>query len=303
MMATNSFHSAFAQHSVDDDATARFVPHWRIRNDVWISSYYASYEIISHLAIPVEDHVLANLNNFEVLRMSYQSLGQSTLGQAKLLKRFEQLHHDHHELVNQHEGCQELSDRLIKVKNDYERKLREMKKEKDEWRKTSADQVEKIKKLEKDLEMAHHNVVKEIISTVVSGLHDSAKYKKSLVVLFSLSFTARCPYRQKDEKLGEILKQTDNLDIEGSKAWKSKYKELSTIEYPYVQKIVDSHMLPLDEPMKIVPDVLNVEKTGPSALATSTKALGPEHGFGRNHTSEFPPEYPGAWRANNTLAS
>ncbi|GJW78801.1 hypothetical protein Tco_0140483 [Tanacetum coccineum] len=85
------------------------------------------HSILLSLNIPLmmmlpEDPVLANLSNFEVLRMSYQSLGRSTLGQAKLLKRFEQLHRDHHEIVNQHEGCQELFDRLIKVKNDYERK-------------------------------------------------------------------------------------------------------------------------------------------------------------------------------------
>ncbi|GJU47930.1 hypothetical protein Tco_1217485 [Tanacetum coccineum] len=73
--------------------------------------------------------------------------------------------------------------------------------------------------------------------------------------------------------LSSLLHLAGSLDFEGSKAWKSKYKELFTIEYPYVQKIVDSYMLPLDELMKIVPDVLNVEKTGPSALATSTSQI------------------------------
>ncbi|GJV96010.1 hypothetical protein Tco_1547587 [Tanacetum coccineum] len=82
-----------------------------------------------------------------------ESLGWSTLAHAELLKRFEKLNHDHLEFIQRHEGCQELSDKLSQPKNDYGRekdlvdKLREMEKERDEWRQTSSEHVKKIKKL------------------------------------------------------------------------------------------------------------------------------------------------------------
>nr|GEW58765.1 hypothetical protein [Tanacetum cinerariifolium] len=72
---------------------------------------------------------------------------------AELLKRFEKLNHNHLELIQRHEGCQELSDKLSQPKNDYKREkdmidqLRDMGKVRDEWRQTSSKQVEKIKKL------------------------------------------------------------------------------------------------------------------------------------------------------------
>ncbi|GJX61832.1 reverse transcriptase domain-containing protein [Tanacetum coccineum] len=46
-----------------------------------------------------------------------------------------------------------------------------------------------------------------------------------------------------------------NLDIEGSKTWKDKHHELFTMQYPYVQKIVDAYRLLVDALIKASLDV------------------------------------------------
>ncbi|GJT44097.1 hypothetical protein Tco_0952812 [Tanacetum coccineum] len=137
----------------------------RLQNNLRICSYYASRELISHLATLTKQEVLSSLTNYEVLRRSYQSLGRSTLAQAELLKRFEQVNHNYLELANLHEGCVALADNLSESDNTVRRQhqmyeglskkhqflenvhsscsyrenvlmeqLREMTKERDDWR-------------------------------------------------------------------------------------------------------------------------------------------------------------------------
>ncbi|GJT33469.1 hypothetical protein Tco_0923888 [Tanacetum coccineum] len=88
------------------------------------------FDVLSHLVTPVEDAILAGLSNYKVLRRIYESLSRSTLAQAELLKRFEQLNHDYLD-------CQP-SCRM------------EMTTEKDEWKQPCTIHVDKIKNLEGD---------------------------------------------------------------------------------------------------------------------------------------------------------
>ncbi|GKD81694.1 hypothetical protein Tco_1348533, partial [Tanacetum coccineum] len=41
----------------------------------------------------------------------------------------------------------------------------------------------------------------------------------------------------------------------GSRTWKDKHRELFTIQYRYIQKVADSYCLPVDDLMKVSPDV------------------------------------------------
>nr|GEX13880.1 hypothetical protein [Tanacetum cinerariifolium] len=138
----------------------RFVPGWGLRKNLRISSYRACKELISHLATPVEDKVLSSLTNYEVVRCTCQSLGQSLLSQDKMLKRHEQLNREHVDLER------ELMDRL-----------KDMERERDDWRQTASDQekTELVRELAQ-AEIARHKIVQEFIPTVMSRIHFSVEY-------------------------------------------------------------------------------------------------------------------------------
>ncbi|GJZ08656.1 hypothetical protein Tco_0542939 [Tanacetum coccineum] len=200
----NSSHSASGHHFDDDAAIGLFVPNWRFQNNLRICSYYASRELLSNLATLAEDVVLSELSNYKV-------------------------NHGYLDLVNLHEGCHALADRLSEFGNAYERQLQ-----------------------------------------LYEGL------SKKFQLLENAHFVDRI-----EEDLGKILKQTDNLDIKGSKAWRTKYDELFMMKYPYVRKVADSYTLPFEELMKITPEVSsapaktvaeNVKSSDPSVLASSVQA-------------------------------
>ncbi|GKD97086.1 hypothetical protein Tco_1380983 [Tanacetum coccineum] len=203
----------------------------------------------------------------------------STLAQAEPLKRFEQVNHGYLDLVNLHEGCHALADRLSDFGNAYERQIQLYeglskkfqllrmlilikKLESDLGPKSLRLQEaeERIRHLEKEKkvliahlaksDMARHNVVNKLIPKVVSKLLSSVEYNKS-------------------------------LPVPGSKAWRTKYDELFTMKYPYVRKVADSHTLPFEELMKITPEVSsapaktvaeNVKSSDPSVPVSSVQA-------------------------------
>ncbi|GJU03727.1 hypothetical protein Tco_1114065 [Tanacetum coccineum] len=114
-------HSDVHDEDNDEDADQyRFVPDWGLRDDLRIFSYRACKELISHLATPVEDKILSSLSNYVVIRRTYQSLGQSILSQAELLKRHELLNHDHVDLFKRSEFQVVELDRL---RSDYQREM------------------------------------------------------------------------------------------------------------------------------------------------------------------------------------
>ncbi|GJU88922.1 hypothetical protein Tco_1301345 [Tanacetum coccineum] len=152
----------------------------------------------------------------------------------------------------------ELSDRL----KDIER-------ERDEWRQRASTQVEEIKQLKEDLrskskqltdledrvrvleedkarlveavaqdKMAQQRVIREFIPTAVGKLLTSVEYRKSPAILIGLYYTmgwlGGLGLGQKKEEIAAILTNTSNLDIDDSKAWKEKHSELFTLQHPYV---------------------------------------------------------------------
>nr|GEV52974.1 hypothetical protein [Tanacetum cinerariifolium] len=56
------------------------------------------------------------------------------------------------------------------------------------------------------------------------------------------------------EKLA-LSAQTQHLDIEGSKPWEAKHRELFTTSYPYIQKVSDSYNFSMSELLAVCPDV------------------------------------------------
>ncbi|GJW25726.1 hypothetical protein Tco_0039537 [Tanacetum coccineum] len=169
-------------------------------------------------------------------------------------------------------------------------RVKDLERERDEWRETASDQVEKIRGLEKDLEPRtqqlvaaeekvkvlegeklnllgkvaqaeadRKKLVREFIYVVVKRLHTSVEYRKSLATPVQLCYTAGwlgglSLGKTKDE-IAQFLSETQDLDTEGSKSWESKHRDLFTTSYPYVQKVVDSCDLPMNELLAVYPDV------------------------------------------------
>nr|GEY70936.1 hypothetical protein [Tanacetum cinerariifolium] len=205
-------------------------------------------ELVNHVTTPAEDEFLGTLSNVEVLIRAYQTLGQSVVAQGELLKRHEQLNHDYVDLRNRCDidlaELERLRSGLRKVNQDKDEitkkftlldnahsectsrekelldMVKELERERDEWRATALDQVEQIRHLERDLEpktqqliaveekvkMLEHErlalsaqlsqseadrkkLVKEFIPTVVKRLHTSVEYRKSLAAPVQLCFT------------------------------------------------------------------------------------------------------------------
>ncbi|GKC76603.1 hypothetical protein Tco_1127377 [Tanacetum coccineum] len=117
-------------------------------------------------------------------------------------------------------------------------------------------------------EMVRHKIIRVFVSAVVSRLHSSVEYQKSLVVPIKLCFNAGwlggLGLGHKEEEIAAMLANTSDLDIKGSKVWKDKQRELFMKQYPYVQKVADSYHLPLDDltnisPMFPLPQTIKVD--------------------------------------------
>ncbi|GKE66411.1 hypothetical protein Tco_1520572 [Tanacetum coccineum] len=266
----------------DKAVNNRYVPNWGLRNDLRVCTFCACRELVSHLATPAEDEFLGNLSNVKVVSRAYQTLGQSVLAQGELLKRHEQLNHDYVDLANRndailmdaHSECPSREKDLLDMVKDLER-------ERDEWRETSSGQVERIRGLKEkvgglerkklalsdkvvEAETDRKKLVREFIPTMIKRLHISVEYRQSLAApvgsCYTVGWLGGLSLGQTEEQVAQILFESQDLDIQGSKTWEAKHYELFTKSYPYVQKIADSYDLPMSELLKVVPDVPSADE-------------------------------------------
>ncbi|GJZ88751.1 hypothetical protein Tco_0660533 [Tanacetum coccineum] len=319
--ATSEGYSSQSSHSghEDEPVNNRYVPNWGIRNDLRVCTFRACRELVSHLATLAEDEFLGNLSNVEVVSRAYQTLGQSVLAQGELLKRHEQLSHGYVDLVNRNDANSEELDRLRLslqwANQDNEglsnklslidsvqfecpsrerellERLKDLERERDEWRVTASIVEEKIKGLEHEklalsarvaqAETDRQNIVREFIPVVVKRLHTSVEYRQSLAAPVSPCFTAGwlrgLSLGRSEDEIAQILSESEDLDIEGSRSWEAKHRELFTKPYPYIQKIADSCDLPMDELLKVSPDVPSATDKGDTS------------GVGTGEASQHPP--------------
>ncbi|GJV68138.1 hypothetical protein Tco_1483647 [Tanacetum coccineum] len=294
----HSFHSSHHQDADESTLVPRYMPNWDLRNDLRVCTFRACKELVSHLATPAEDEFLGGLSNVEVISRAYQTLGQSVLAQGELLKRHEQLNHDYVDLRNRNDvNVTELEDLRSSLQREKQAnadlskefalldsahvgcsnrerefmdRLKDMEKDRDEWRQTASDQVERIRSLEVDLVPTSQQLAAEREKVcVLEGEKDAlsadlAREKRSVSSWFGSS-SRRCLGRTEDE-ITAFLTQTEDLDIEGSKTWQDKHRQLFIMSYPYVQKIANSADLPFAELLKVTHGVpLSTSKEGGSA--------------------------------------
>ncbi|GKB24035.1 hypothetical protein Tco_0863436 [Tanacetum coccineum] len=220
-------------------AEHQFILEWGLQDYLRISSLRACKEMITHLAAPAEGEYLGSLSNMELVRRAYQSLGYDFQ-----LEELNRLRNDLQKVMQTNDGLSKQISLLDSVYSSSEDKeceladqLKEMEKERDNWRRTTSEQVEQIK-----AEIDCHKLIREFISEVMKRLHASSVYRKSLAI------------------------PTRNLDIEGSKAWKDKHHEIFTKRYSYIQKVAESYRLPLDALLQVSPDPPAADiRPGPSA--------------------------------------
>ncbi|GKE65853.1 hypothetical protein Tco_1520014, partial [Tanacetum coccineum] len=106
-------HSQSSHHGNEDEPVAnKYMPDWKLRNDLRVCTFRACKELVSHLATLAEDKFLGSLSNAKVISRVYQTLGQSIVAQGELLKRHEQLNRDYVNLQNRNDAQLEELDRL-----------------------------------------------------------------------------------------------------------------------------------------------------------------------------------------------
>ncbi|GJR81874.1 hypothetical protein Tco_0152659 [Tanacetum coccineum] len=300
----------------------QYVPNWGLRNDLRVCTFRACRELVSHMATLAEDELLGNLSNVEVVSRAYQTLGHSVLAQGELLKRHEQLNHDYVDLANRNDAILAELDRLkVNLQRENEDNavlthqlslvdsahsecpsrekelldmVKDLEREKDEWRENASGQVNKIRGLEEKVgglereklalsdevvedEVDRKKLVREFIPTVIKRLHMSVEYRQSLAAPVGSCYTAGwlggLSWGRTKEQIAQILSESQDLDIKGSKTWEAKHHELFTKSYPYIQKIADSYDLPMSELLTVVLDVPSTDEgTTSSSLKDTSDA-------------------------------
>nr|GEV24594.1 hypothetical protein [Tanacetum cinerariifolium] len=92
-----------------------------------------------------------------------------------------------------------------------------------------------------------------------SKLNTSVEYRKSLASPVQLCYTAGwlggLSLGRTEAEIARFLSKTEDLDIEGSKLWEVKHREIFTMSYPFVEKIAATCDLPMSKLLKVSLDV------------------------------------------------
>ncbi|GKA52419.1 hypothetical protein Tco_0745734 [Tanacetum coccineum] len=294
-------HSIQSTHHEDNgESTAehQYMSKWGLRVDLRICSFRACMEMIAHLATLAEEEFLSGLTNVKVVRHAYQSLGRCVLSQGELLKRHEQLNSEHVDLRNRSDTQIEELNRLrtglyrqMQTNNGFSKQLdflngshsscedkerellgqlKEMEKERDDWRQTASEQVARIKELEEAINPKSNqlaNATERVQALEADKCGISEEFGCSYRLVFHGRLARGLSLGKTEDDIATMLSKTSNLDIKGSRKLKDKHRELFTMQYPYVRKIADSYRLSVDALMKLPPDVPPPDanaKSGPS---------------------------------------
>nr|GEY86628.1 hypothetical protein [Tanacetum cinerariifolium] len=263
--------SADGGGSEADGSEFHFVPDWRLQEYLQIFTYRA---------------YLCNRNEIDRGKLDRDRNEILSISQANadLSKEFSLLSSAHSSCLD---NKRVLLDRLKEVETG-----------RDDWRCTTSKQVGRTKGLEasseaqgKLLAIAEERVwfLEGENVKLAAGM---AKEEMSIAVPVSLSFTAGwlcgLSLERTPDQIEELIAQSDNLDVEGSKTWKAKHRELFTKSYPFIQKVSDSYRLPFESLMKLIPDASS------SALAdrttTPTETLTPDGALDHAVIEGFVPE-------------
>ncbi|GJX92034.1 hypothetical protein Tco_0345360 [Tanacetum coccineum] len=235
--ASHSYHSK-PKYIDDEEADAnRFIPGWRLGNDLQIDSFEKELSIFSS-------------KYFDIGR----TLKESYEGMSKNFQLLENVHSRctkrDRELAGQR-GSGTKSKQLI----DVEHRVHALQKEKE-------DLVARLAQSE----MNRQSIVKDFILTAISMPQTSVEYQKSLAVPISLSYIASwlgdLGLGQKEEEIAKILLNINNLNIEGSK----KIADSHQLPLSELMKIMsDVPIAPVDDQASSSVPVDHIELVNPNS--------------------------------------
>nr|GEY82509.1 hypothetical protein [Tanacetum cinerariifolium] len=250
-------HSSQSSHQGNEDEPVdhRYVPNWVLCDDVRVCTFHACRELISHLAIPAEDEFSGNLSNVENrndaysvelkhLRSSLMRENQDNDGLTNKLTLLESAHSE----------CSSREKELLDMVKDLEG-------ERDEWRTTASDEVEKIRRLKKDLEPRTQQlmVVEEKIRVL----------ERDKLALSAEVAQAEADLKKLVREFRHVVVKRLHTSVEYRKSLAfpvAKHRELFTIPYPYIQKFADSYDLSMSELLEVSPNVPPLSKDGDASF-------------------------------------
>nr|GEW13437.1 transposase (putative), gypsy type [Tanacetum cinerariifolium] len=231
-------------------------------------SSHQGHELVDnrYVATPAEDEVLGTLSNVE-LNHDYVDLRNHRDTDLAELKRLiyglRKANQDKDEIIkkftmfdNAHSKCTSQEKELLDM-------VKELERERDEWRATASGHVEQIWHLERDLEPKTQQLI---------AVEEKVEMLKRVRLALSAQLSQSEADRRTEEEVARFLSETQDLDIgyRGVKVMGRKAPSTFHHALPYVQKIVDSCNLSLSELWSVHPDAPSPEGVTLGAAAEST---------------------------------
>ena len=311
----------------DGDDEDVFVPAWSVRRGQRMNNANVCRDMMINLATPKEEKYLDEMSDEEAIRRSWLMLGKCATVQADVIFRFESLFKEHQKLSETHKICdktlddnwkmfQQMSGEFQKLKDEHKecaevnpeglRKLRaenaslegrvgDLELEKNEWRKVSGEQAEKIRLLEgqlaeaqqklKDEEKAYselcqekvdlavtagnaevdrNRIVNEFIPEAIHRFLESHEFRSALAEPFNLFYLSGlidgAGLFEEPEKAAKLLGEVEGMDMEAGAKYGPLYDKTLSQDYPYIQKIRETVYRKFDELSALVPDPAPAEE-------------------------------------------
>ncbi|GJS69098.1 hypothetical protein Tco_0701939 [Tanacetum coccineum] len=213
-----------------------------------------SSEMITHLATPAEDEYLRSLSSVELLEelnRLRKNLQKEMQANSELSKQFTLLD-------SAYSSCEDKKRKLMD-------QLKDMEKEMDDWRGTASRQVERIRVLEGELgSKSQQLTVAEERVQALEG--ENNKLVSHLAQAEMKRYKLVWEFISDVDQIAVMLPETQNVDVNEARAWKDKHRELFSAQYPFIQKVVESYRLPMDQLLQVSPDLPSLvdASTGPS---------------------------------------
>lgn len=305
----------------DGEDDAPYVPAWTVTKGTRLNTATACRDMLINFATPKEEKYLDDQDDEEAVRRSWLLLGKCVTAQTDMIFRFESLSKEYKKLFETQKVCdktfddnwkifQQMSGEFQKLKDEHKecaevnpeglRKLRaenasleervgNLEMEKNEWRKVSGEQAEKIRSLEGQLsdakqklndeekaygelykekvdiavaagnaEVERNRIVNEFVPEAIRRFLGSHEFRSALAVPFNLYYQSGlvdgAGLFEDPEKATELLGEVEGMDMDAGEKYGPLYGQALSQDYPYIQKIRETIYRKFDELTALVPD-------------------------------------------------
>ena len=118
--------------------------------------------------------------------------------------------------------------------------------------------VERLTVESSQAEILRYNYVRQLVPLVVKRLQESDEYQMAWGDVFNAAIDAGwlqgIKVGRKTEQIEEIVNSSSGFDMAGALNFRTAYDAMFSKQFPFVEKIVASHRLPLADLMNIFPE-------------------------------------------------